>query len=109
MGTSLTQSEFSRHLNTKFQTELADGGIAELELIEVRAYRGNVPEETGMERFSAFFSSSEDVQLVQKTYSLRHDQMGDNEIFLVPIKSRGEGNLYEAVFNFHASEAGVDA
>ena len=109
MTTSLTQTEFSKHLNTKFHTELADGSPVELELVEVKAYRGNVPEETGMERFSAFFRTPEGVLLPQQTYTLTHEQMGELLIFMVPISSKADGVRYEAVFNFYTSEAGVDA
>jgi hypothetical protein len=107
MAASLTQTEFSRHVNTTFHTELADGRVADLELVEVKAFRGNVPEETGMERFSAFFLTDESVRLQQQIYVLTHEEMGEIQIFLVPIANNGKGNRYEAVFNFYTSEAKI--
>lgn len=97
--TQLTESEFKRHLNTKFLIEFEDRSV-ELELVEVKPYRGNDPEETNMERFSAFFTGPPDIQLPQHTYPVKHPEMGENYIFLVPVNLRGQGQRYEAVFNF---------
>ncbi len=99
----LTENEFKRHLNTKFLIVFEDQPV-ELELVEVRPYRGNDPEETGMERFSAFFTGPLEVQLPQHTYSMQHPEMGVNDIFLVPVNSKGPGHRYEAVFNFFVNK-----
>jgi hypothetical protein len=100
MPASLTEQEFSRHLNTKFRLQLADGPPIDLELVEVKGYLTKAGEQTGMERFSAFFKGPTEPHLAQNTYSLQHDQMGEFPIFLVPIARDEQGVRYEAVYNY---------
>ena len=57
-------------------------------------------EQTGMERFSAFFRGPGDRYLRQKVYSFEHEQMGAFEIFLVPVSQDQNDYRYEAVFNY---------
>jgi hypothetical protein len=100
MAASLTEKEFSRHLNTKFQLINEDSKV-ELCLVEVKAYRPLEHEQPGMERFSAFFDGPGDTCLPQRMYRLSHDQMGEFDIFLVPISGDQRGYRYEAVFNYY--------
>jgi hypothetical protein len=102
MAATLTEEEFSKHVNTKFrlQPNTTDAQQIELELAEVKGYAKKAEEHSGMERFSAFFDGPGDVQLPQGVYSLTHDQMGEFEIFLVPIARDERGFRYEAVFNY---------
>src|SRR5258708_13532637 len=99
MAVALTEKEFSQHLNTKLQLEL-DHQEVQLELVEVKGYLPLAHEQTGMERFSVFFDGPGNVRLSQRLYSLEHEQMGDFEIFLVPISGNEQGFRYEAVFNY---------
>jgi hypothetical protein len=99
MAAALTEKEFSQHLNTKFRLKL-DGQELELELIEVKGYLPQAHEQTGMERFSVFFDGPGSVRLSQRLYSFQHEQMGEFEIFLVPISGNETGFRYEAVFNY---------
>jgi len=102
MPATLTEEEFSKHVNTKFRlnAKTADQSPIELELSEVKGYAKKAEEHSGMERFSAFFDGPGEVQLPQGIYSLSHDQMGEFEIFLVPIARNERGFRYEAVFNY---------
>ena len=101
MAASLTEKEFSEHLNTKFHTSREDGSAVELELVEVKSYLSGPNDQTGMERFSAFFRGPAERRLAQKTYALNHDRMGEFEIFLVPIGQEAQDGIrYEAVFNY---------
>ena len=100
MPVSLTEEEFSRHLNTKFRVRLVDGSQIDLELVEVKGYLTKAGEQTGMERFSAYFQGPSQPSLPQNTYSLRHDRMGTFEIFIVPIARDDQGVRYEAVYNY---------
>jgi hypothetical protein len=100
MAASLTEQEFSRHLNTKFRIQLVDGSQLDLELVEVKGYLTKPGEQTGMERFSAYFKGPSEPYLPQNTYSLQHDGMGGFEIFLVPIARDEQGVRYEAVYNY---------
>jgi hypothetical protein len=98
MSAPLTEAEFSKHLNTKFR--VVNEQPIELELTEVKGYLGKPHEQTGMERFSAFFRGPSDRYLMQKTYSVEHEEMGAFELFLVPVSRDESGFRYEAVFNY---------
>jgi Domain of unknown function (DUF6916) len=93
----LTEKDFSPHLNSKFYVQLADGSL-ELVLAEVQAYQARPTDQSGMERFSIFFDGP-GLCLPQDLYHLKHDQMGELDIFLVPVSGNQSGYRYEAVFN----------
>jgi hypothetical protein len=97
---NLTHDEFSKHVGSKFQIPLADGDF-NLTLAEVKAYMPGDNEESGMERFSVFFDGPADLLLPQQTYLLRHEQMGEFDIFMTPISGDAKGIRYEAVFNYY--------
>jgi hypothetical protein len=99
MPAELTEQEFSKHLNTKFALSLEDQKI-DLELVQVKGYLPQQIEEQGMERFSLFFDGP-GIYLPQKVYSVQHEQMGEFDIFLVPISGDDKGFRYEAVFNYY--------
>jgi hypothetical protein len=104
MAASLTEKEFSQHVNTKFRVNLdADNGL-DLELVEVRGYMSKHNEQTGMERFSVYFQGPGEPYLPQKSYTVQHDQMGEVEIFIVPIGKTDAGFRYESVFNYFKTE-----
>lgn len=100
MAAVLTEEEFSKHVNTTFRARLDAEAEVDLELAEVKGYKNKAIEQKGMERFSVFFKGPEAPRLPQKTYTLRHDQMGEFEIFLVPLSPNDQGCRYEAVFNY---------
>lgn len=99
MAASLTENEFSQHLNTKFRVNLDDSHM-DLELVEVKSYIGKPVEQEGMERFSIYFQGPADPHLPQELYTFSHDQMGEFDLFIVPIGKNDAGFRYEAVFNF---------
>ena len=99
MPIDLTEQEFSRHLNSTFKLNLEDHTL-ELRLVEVKAYMPGKNEQAGMERFSIYFDGPGDTRLPQSVYSLTHEQMGQFDIFLVPISGDEKGFRYEAVFNY---------
>jgi hypothetical protein len=99
MSVALTEKEFSRHLNSRFKLTLQDQEV-ELELIEVKAYLPQANDQGGMERFSIYFDGPVNIRLPQSVYRLEHEQMGEFEIFLVPISGDQKGFHYEAVFNY---------
>jgi len=99
MPVALTEKEFSRHLNSRFKLILPDQKL-ELELIEVKVYLPQANEQGEMERFSIFFDGPGNIYLPQRLYRLEHEQMGEFELFLVPISGNEKGFRYEAVFNY---------
>jgi hypothetical protein len=100
MSTNLTEQEFSKHVGSEFQTTSAEREV-NLKLAEVKAYRPLESEQPGMERFSVFFDGPADLLLPQQTYQLRHEQMGEFDIFLTPISADANRVRYEAVFNYY--------
>jgi hypothetical protein len=98
MSAPLTEAEFSKHLNTKFR--IAGEQPIELELAEVKGYLSHAHEQSGMERFSAFFRGPREPFLPQRVYALEHESMGAFELFLVPVAKDENGFRYEAVFNY---------
>ena len=99
MSATLTEKEFSKHVNTKFR--VATEPPIDLELKQVKGYLGGANEESGMERFSVFFQGSGDRALPQGIYPLEHEAMGPFELFLVPVAQTEAGYQYEAVFNYY--------
>ncbi len=105
MAVSLTEKEFSQHVGTTFHLT-ADQREIELELIEVNGYVTQEIEQGGMERFSAFFVGPGDPFLPQRVYELKHERMGEFELFLVPIAGDEKSYRYEAVFNYFKEAEG---
>ena len=103
MPATLTEKEFSQHLNSTFQLKLADGELS-LELVEVKGYHAGANEQEGLERFSIFFIGPGDICLPQQIYQLVHERMGEFEIFLVPVSRDDKGYHYEAVFNYFKND-----
>ena len=99
MSAPPTEKDFSQHLNTKFQVRIDGQPPIGLELIEVRGYLSQENEQSGMERFSAFFQGP-GTYLPQGVHHLEHEQMGELDVFLVPISGDQNGYRYEAVFNY---------
>ena len=93
MDAALTHDEFARQVNTRFQAQ-TDPGV-ELELIEVSELKLHPQQE----EFTIVFRGPGNAFLEQGIRSLTHEQMGQFEIFLVPIRQDAQGFYYEAVFN----------
>lgn len=92
--TALTQEQFALHLTTSFRLAEADRET-QLELIEVSELKRTA----GQERFSLIFRGPLESFIPQGCYDVRHDQMGEFPLFIVPIRQDSEGFYYEAVFN----------
>jgi hypothetical protein len=88
-----------KNVNTEFRIELDSPGPVELKLISVTPRVNEPHEQAGMERFSAVFSGRLDLFLPQQTYRMVHPEMGEFEVFLVPIAQDADGFRYEAVYN----------
>lgn len=95
MEASLTHEEFSKAKNTKFQVEFDENTRVELELIavsEIKLY----PQQ---EEFWIEFRGPLEKFLAQGGHNFSHEQMGQFELFIVPIKQDEQGFYYEAIFN----------
>ncbi|MDT7687353.1 MAG: hypothetical protein QOE46_112 [Acidobacteriota bacterium] len=96
----LTQEAFTQHLNTKFRVRLGEDSATVLELEEVKPFPTLPHSRSDVERFSLYFNGPGDIYLPQKIYRLEHEQMGELDIFLVPIEHDERGYRYEAVFSY---------
>lgn len=105
MAASLTEEEFSKHVNTIFSINRDDQSAVDLELVQVKGYMNKPGDAEGMERFSIFFKGPKPL-LPQSTYSLSNEGMGTFDLFLVPIGVDGDGFRYEAVFNYFKTAEG---
>lgn len=95
MEASLTHEVFSQHVNSKFHVPVNENTAVELDLISVSELK-LYPRQ---EEFVIVFRGPLDIFLNQGVHVFKHDQMGDFELFIVPIRQDQEGLYYEAVFN----------
>lgn len=101
MTKMLTRAMFDQNLNAKFKLRHEVYGDIDLELIEVAVSQEASAE---YERFSLMFLDRADHPLPQQTYTMEHGEMGEFDLFIVPVKQDERGRYYEAVFNRLARE-----
>ena len=92
MPEKLTVNDFAPHLHTHFRVSQPDN--YELELVEVADHSN-----AQLEQFSLIFTGIASPWLSQGSYKLVHAQMGECELFLVPIGPDAGGMRYQAVFS----------
>ena len=95
MEASLTHQAFAQNANTKFRVQAGENTPVELELIEVTELK-LYPRQ---EECTLTFRGPLGLFLGQGVRPFTHDQMGEFELFIVPIKQDADGFYYEAVFN----------
>ena len=95
MEASLTHEEFTKHANTKFQVQADENNQVELDLTAVSELKLHPQQE----EFALQFRGPLNQFLGQGVRDVTHDQMGQFELFIVPIKQNEQGFYYEAVFN----------
>jgi len=92
MSDALTIGNFVPYLRSRFTTTQPEN--YELELTEVIDSSN-----AQLEQFSLIFTGSPSPWLKQGMYTLVHPQMGECELFLVPIGPDASGMRYEAIFS----------
>ena len=95
MEASLTHEEFSKHAGTKFLVFIDQNTGAEMELFSVSELKVYPRQE----EFTLTFRGPLEGFLDQGLRLFRHEQMGDCELFIVPVRQDEYGYYYEAVFN----------
>ncbi|MBL38799.1 MAG: hypothetical protein CMP07_10375 [Xanthomonadales bacterium] len=60
---------------------------------------GKLPSHGDRQSFSVVFRSEPGPQLEQQIVRVRHERLGELDLFLVPLGPAGDGMDYEAVFN----------
>lgn len=90
-----THPAFSQHIHTAFHMEHPEWGIVPLELVSVSELR-----ETPRQRmYSILFRGPLEMPFQQGSFPLKHEVMGTETLFLVPVAREEDGFRYEAVFN----------
>jgi hypothetical protein len=95
MASNPGRSEFQEQLRTTFTIRLSETAAVPLELTDVMNHRFSAD----LESFSLLFRGPLIPLLPQRTYRLEHEQLGPQELFLVPVGPRDGTMQYEAVFN----------
>lgn len=92
---------FKNCVNTRFLVEVTPGNTAELELVEAEITGDSLQSKPSprYESFSLTFRSEASGQLPQRTYRFKQPQIGEFDLFIVPVAAEGRAILYQAVFN----------
>lgn len=94
MTAKLDHEIFSQHLNTNFRIYAGGSSIgAELSTVSELLLSSQ------QERFAIVFRGPTEPFLNQGTYRFEHDEMGEFQLFIVPLRRDDDGTSYEAVFN----------
>lgn len=91
----ISKAQFVEALHTNFHLEIDSTHKLDLELIEVTEKRST----QSQEQFSLLFQGPLSIQLGQNTWPLAHEQLGQLDLFLVPVVRDQQGIYYEAFFN----------
>lgn len=102
--TSIIELEtFAPYESTTFKVDVGDNETMDLELIEVKSIKmvdENRDGDMRQEPFRLTFRGGpKDAYIPQQILKLTHDELGDLEIFLVPLGPDSDGMRYEAIFN----------
>ncbi|HTX93258.1 MAG TPA: hypothetical protein VMC09_18730 [Anaerolineales bacterium] len=102
MPDKLHKESFAPFVNTTFQACLPGTEPVILTLTDVTEHLRT----SRQEAFSVFFRGPADRFMPQGTVLLKHAQMGELELFIVPIGKKEDGFEYEAVFNYLIPSSG---
>jgi len=86
---------FRESLKTKFRLKTETSDPVELELVELTEGSSSPRHE----QFALLFHGPQSHFLPQMIYQLEHEQLGELQLFLVPVGRDQSGFQYEAVFN----------
>jgi len=102
----LTYDVFARQLHTRFGVHLSPDRTVALELIEAQEIQsrprqdGRPAPDANYEKFSLLFAGALDDALPQQIHRFGHDEIGQFEMFIVPVMSKDpKRRWYEANFN----------
>ncbi len=96
----LNKEDFEAHLKSRVTVRLEDRGSCELLLVEVIHIGAKQARGAARHAFSVLFSGAEDFHLEQMIYRVEHGELGEMDLFLVPLgPDPATGKLlFEAVF-----------
>lgn len=100
MGDRPTLSDFEPHVGSRFTLNVdQEDGNFDIELVGVEALTVSSRRPDGEPGFSLLFRGPLEPKLPQMIRSLGHSQLGNLDIFLVPVREDEQGRYYEAIFN----------
>lgn len=86
---------FNPHVGSSFRIEFDDATYnLVLDNLKMLANHGS-----SREPFALYFLGQSDICLRQATYTLEHEELDAQEIFIVPVGTQDGRYLYEALFN----------
>ena len=98
----LTHDLFAPHVGDSFAVAGGPGGedvvLVLTDTWESQEAGGPGPDGQSRRQFSLFFSGPVEALLPQGTYVLRHPELGELDLFLVPLGPGDDGMRYEAAF-----------
>ena len=95
---TLQCSDFAAHLGQHFRIQL--DGIEPIDLELVSAQESGEAANGKRQPFTLLFLGSESPRyLLQHIYRLHHSEMGELDVFIVPIGPEGKRMRYEAIFS----------
>jgi hypothetical protein len=97
----LTCSDFAGRVGDSFEVTAGDASLPPVELVEATESTesgGRGPDGQIRKQFSLVFLGPAAPYLPQATYRLSHAELGELDLFLVPVGSESNGIRYEAAF-----------
>lgn len=105
MADKLEHSHFVSHKGSTFKAKGEDGEL-EVKLVDVSQNQTD-----NIKGFSLLFEGPVDNQLLQGTYAMSHEDVGEHDIFITPVKADIHATdvvHYEAVFQRLKDEENTD-
>ncbi len=91
------KQQFEQHAADSFQIKFTEAEPLACRVEEVKTgLQPQTPEQN--EQFSVVFACEDTQVYEQGVYAVAHDQLGEFELFLVPVFGDDKGVHYEAVF-----------
>lgn len=96
MVEQMTKSTFEPYLNTPFRIQATPDQTVEVTLVEVSGKLSDAK----LEQFSLLFQGPRETLLPQKIYAFEHAEMGQFELFIVPVLHTDQSKFYyQAAFS----------
>jgi hypothetical protein len=93
-----TKTEFAQNLRTTFHVQHGEEEPLALRLIECKEGSAH----NGHEQCTLLFHGPDHFVLPGRTYQLRHEHIGEFDLFLVAVSADQSGLYYEAVFTHNS-------
>ncbi len=96
----LTLQHFEPLLHHRFEVRVDENASFQVELVEVQT----LPKHgAARDPFSLIFRGPRDFYVPQRIYTLQHETLGNQDVFLVPIGPDDVGHRYQAIFQLNST------